>query len=312
MLAMTFIHTSAYYLSNKTAFTLWNYSQFAVPVFIFCSSYIFFTRPFDWKQTGSYIVKRLKRLLLPYYLFLIFYIVIILPGEPSKQSVNFILGSLTLTSGIDLNWLVVLFLQFIAVNFLLQYSKAKSSLIFTMFSLLALISSLVFLTTRFPYSYKIIMWLPWSIIIVFTMLFVEYVKKRWFLSLVFLISLSIFLILGSLLSSINRSLVMFDNKYPPNLYYLSYGVLSILVLFLLFKQKFMQIFPIRRFLTFLSIYSYEIFFIHFLVIFIITIFFKNLKFTWISFFLVVFTITMTIQWALNKTAYFFSMLKKAN
>jgi len=42
MLAMIVIHSISYFFSDKLSFLIWDYSQWAVPVFFFCSFYLFF------------------------------------------------------------------------------------------------------------------------------------------------------------------------------------------------------------------------------------------------------------------------------
>src|SRR5579864_4521172 len=132
ILAMVLIHTNAYFLSDKIAETLWNYSQFAVPVFLFCSSYIFFrNRPTHGVMLPfTYIKKRFMRLLIPYYIFAVIYILVSYFEEPAKITGQYILQSLFLVGGIDINWLILLFLFLTFLMPIFTYLEEKQKKLF--------------------------------------------------------------------------------------------------------------------------------------------------------------------------------------
>lgn len=313
MLVMILIHTNAYHLSNKIAYLLWDYSQFAVPVFIFCSTYIFFQRPFafDFKNLWNYLKKRLNRLLIPYYLFSVIFIFLVFLGEPQRITQKFLLGNFIFLDGMAINWLIVLFLFFTLIMPLLYYLEEKLKIVFYVFLFLSLSSSLFFMSGSLPFPYQLTMWLPWSLIIVFGIYFVRYKNTKWFLPATIIIALLVFLLTRQFQIMTNHSLVMYNNKYPPNLYHLSYGVFSIPLFYLIFKTHFLNFFPVRNLFIFLSKNSYTIYFIHYLVIYALTVLIKTLKFDWISFFIVVLVSTLIVQWSFNKTKnHFFSTLNK--
>ena len=72
MFAMMVIHACSYYLKDKTTLFIWDNLQWAVPVFVFCSFYLFFGRKdkFSASDWLPYLKKRLTKLLTPYYYFL--------------------------------------------------------------------------------------------------------------------------------------------------------------------------------------------------------------------------------------------------
>src|SRR5207247_1155540 len=90
---------------------LWNFNEWAVAAFIFCSFYIFFYQQHNLGITDflQHIVKRLERLLVPYFYFLSVFLLITAYFEPQKIKVDFILSSIFLMGGVDINWLILLF-----------------------------------------------------------------------------------------------------------------------------------------------------------------------------------------------------------
>ena len=51
MIVMILTHATAYFPNDIVSFTLWNWSNFAVPIFLFCSVYLFIKK--IWIATGS-------------------------------------------------------------------------------------------------------------------------------------------------------------------------------------------------------------------------------------------------------------------
>jgi peptidoglycan/LPS O-acetylase OafA/YrhL len=297
MFGMILIHTSYYFLSDKIALFLWNWSQFAVPVFIFCSGFLFFKKSavsYDF----NYFKKRFIRLLIPFYIFLPFFLVAVFFREPSKLSFNYVFSSILTIGGVDITWLVLLFLQFAILMPIIQviFNKNKS----TFFSILTIsfISSIIFLNQHLNISYKFYMCLPWLLIVFYSFFFVKYSERKKFSIYIILSSLFIFLISGIFLKSQLHSLSFYDNKYPPNIFILSYGILFTQILYSLSKSGLFNF--IKRPLLFLSKYSYSIFFIHYLLLYILVGFLKVFKFNWFSFFAVVFLSALIIQSLINK------------
>ena len=111
--ATVLIHTNVYFLHNKIAYSLIELTQFAVVAFIFCSSYLYYLK--DRVESLSlfwqHLFKRLKRLIIPYYIFLAIYFLFTFIKQPHKLTPLYISQNLTLTGGIDFNWLVLLFIE---------------------------------------------------------------------------------------------------------------------------------------------------------------------------------------------------------
>lgn len=262
MIAMILIHVTAWHTSDPLAFRLGDISQFAVQVFIFCSGFLFFLKEQGRETVFSlkYFWKRVTRLLIPYYIFLVFYLPLEIVESPQKKSLNYVFKSLTLTGGPDLNWIVLLFLCLAVLMPFLIFLLRKHRLFFYSYLFIATLSSLAFLGLRVT-GYKIIMWLPWSLMILTSWLFVKFHNR--ITSAYLAISCTVTtLLLSFYLSVQNHSLLIIDNKYPPNLYYLLYGVAWISGLW--FMLSFMDLKKKRwDIVRFFSVHSYSIFFTHF-------------------------------------------------
>lgn len=265
IVAMVVIHNNYFFLNSPTSKFLWEYSQFAVQVFIFCSAYLFFTKQFvfSWRSYIMYIKKRLWRLVFPYYLFLAFYIPFVYITNPQKVNFTYVLKSLFVFGGVDISWLVLLVLLLNAVLPIIAYFRNTNVYVFYFLFLLSTAASVFFLFTKLNLDFRLIMWLPWLSIVYAAYFFVKFLKKKYFVPTVLLFSALFFLVLRIFQLSLHHSTSFIENKYPPNLYFLLYGVMGICVLYIIFAY-----FPSRLIgvITYLSINSYSIYFVHYIVL----------------------------------------------
>jgi len=307
---MILIHTNAYFLHIPVAFALWDISEFAVPAFIFCSAYVFFLK---FESLGKnpdiyYVWKRIKRLLILYYLFLLINIVFVYVGQPKRINTLFILKNLFIIGGFDFNWLVLLFVELVPVMIFLFYVGKKSPLIFYLYSFISCVSLFFLLFFHSPVNYRYIMWIPWSTVVVAAWFFIRNEKKPWFFPLTLVSSLAVFLFSRAFLLSQHQSITQFNNKYPPNLYHISYGVFCVVILYFLLRYPLFKSEIFMKPIHFLSRYSYEVFFVHILMIYIFRTFFKTIPFTWATFFVVVLSLTICIQLAINTIKKMFQLI----
>lgn len=278
IIAMIAIHTAAYFPRNPTVYALWDTLEFAVPIFIFCSAYLFFKLEYHShiKHSLGYFKKRLVRLLIPYYAFLAVYIPVMTHIEPKKVTQSFIINNIFLTGGIDFNWMVLLFLLLSFLMPLLIFLFRKHRVFFGVYLTLALTSASVFLFIH-PYShYRLLMLLPWSVLIIFSWVVAEKEHSARWLTLLFAWSLVLFSITRAIVAVIpGGSVIHFHNKYPPNLYHLAYGFVSIVGMYCLARifKRFHGL--VRQPISFFSKYSYTIYFIHIGVIYFITVVLKT-------------------------------------
>lgn len=300
---MIFLHVAARFYSDKTVFFLWDIAHFAVPIFVFCSGYIFFERELKKENFSSLVFfkKRFLKLLVPYYIFLLIYFVIVFFTQPQFLTRSFIIGSLTLTGGIDINWLVLLFIQLTLVLILMRYLILKRFWLFILFSLLSLLSAFYLLFPNYSLlttNYKLFMWLPWSLVFVFNYFFSVNKEKRQFVLKMIILSAILFLISLNLKLFFHKPFNFYSSKYPPNSYYLFYGLMLMNIFYLLFK-KFTTSLTVKNFFYFVSANSYSIFFIHYLLIYILVYFSLNKIVGLPVFFLLIITISLIVQSVIN-------------
>jgi len=303
MLAMIVIHSISYFFSDKLSFLIWDYSQWAVPVFFFCSFYLFFKSS---KKISllQYLKKRFLKLFIPYYIFLgFFYILLYFFEKKSFFNLNYLKANIFLYGGIDFNWLVLIFVYLTLLMPLILWFR-KNKFLYYGYFILSLFSSIYFIFVKT--NYRLTMWLPWSVLIYFTIYFIEKEKNKIKLLLISFISLLIFLVIRVVEIKIGHNLSQYANKYPPTLYHLSYGIFSIIIIFLLSKKNIFNFLNFDKLLNFLSINSYSLFFIHILVMYYLN--WKNLKTgNWFTFFLLILVISSGIQFFLNRVNKPFSL-----
>lgn len=307
---MIALHTLSYFLSNKALYDLWNYGNFVVPIFIFVSAFLFFRKELTAKTelSFSYIKKRLMRLIIPYYSFLLVYFSLIFAFERHKLTGSFIVKNFTFLGGVDINWLVILFLYMAVLLPVLAFAQSKSRWAMNIVTALSLITSVVLVFIRLPISYKLTMWIPWLLIVGVAYYHVQYGKNKNTLPVFFLASTMVFLISWLTLESIRKSTIFFDNKYPPNIYLLSYGTMWIGALLLVYPLISLQK-QIVYFFNYFGTYSYTLFFIHYLVIYVLTKSAPYRIFGWLPFFLFVTVLSVIVQVGLNQLS---SISKKSH
>jgi len=306
---MIMIHTNVYFLSNKIAYTTLELSQFAVPLFVFCSSYLSFQKElvFTPKTFFEYVKKRFFRLLPPYYIFLAIYLIFTHLKEPKKITEQYVINNILMIGGLDFNWLVFLFLEFTFLTPFLYILRKKRHLLFMIFFITSMFSAVIFLRyTPLP-NYRYFMWLPWSLVIIFALFFKELEKNKKFILGSIIISGLLFFLSRTYQDLTAHSLFQYNNKYPPNVYHLSYGIFATLILYKI--SEYNLLLPFRKLFAYLSKFSYSIYFIHILVIYVVTVFMK-IKFNWVSFFVSVLLISLTVQWILNWVFTFFQHYKE--
>ncbi|HSA83778.1 MAG TPA: acyltransferase [Patescibacteria group bacterium] len=311
LIVMILTHATGYFPSGTLSFPIWNWSNFSVQIFVFCSVYLFIKKYEDKAmQVITFLKKRFIRLLIPYYLFLIFFLPAIYFAEPWKVTPRYIKYSLAVIGGVDINWLVLLFLSLTIVLPIFLWSYRKVKVIFWMFFICAFGSSVYLLFQDVNIPYKWIMWLPWSLLLFFTLFYVKFEEKKRILFGGFLFSLVIFVVSYMYtFMTYGESTVFFHNKYPPNIYYLSYGIVVFFLLLFFEKYLFRQSF-IQRTVTFFSTHSYSIYFIHYTILIVAAVYIQQFHLTWWSLFLIVFILSWVTQSLFNFIRKKFALLTK--
>lgn len=304
MIGMIMIHTNAYHLSSPIAAFLWNYLQFVVQIFVFCSLYLFIKKndfsQFNWNDLlnyyKKYIPKRFLRLVLPYYIFLPFYLLLQSIITHKLPTTNYVLHSLTLTGGVDINWLVLLFLQLTLLSPLLLFLVQKNIFLKRVIVLCLCVGILLFtpevIRKHLP-NYRWIMAIGWMYYFFFAYNIIHpttaFLKK--------------FTKYSTILSLVAAGLGLFfpfyahlyNQKYPPDIFFIAYGLIWITLLYQLFSKVSLHPY-IQKLLNFFSINSYPLFFIHYWILVFASFYFKL---NWYTFFFVVLIASTAIQSGVN-------------
>lgn len=275
-------HVTQYHLNNPVTKFIWNYSHFAVVLFVFCSVSVLLPSYEHMAHTVSSIVtwykKRVKRLLVPFYWYLVAHVILIvtLPvvftGNGLVVTPRFLFDSVTLMAGINFNWLVLLFIEIALIFPLIHKVSTKH-----MWTVLWGIGSFAFiLATMFhpelnKYS-RILMPIGWSLIVLLSILIVQQKLKPLYVFLISFLSFSLLLILSylplhlPLLPPALFSSSFINHKYPPDLYYLSYATMMSMAMYYASKAGVWRNPFLKSVYTFISKNSYQIFFIHYIVL----------------------------------------------
>jgi len=281
IIAVVITHVLSYNLGTNLINVVWNYLHFIVPILIFCSGYVTYrvysSTVWTFPTLIAWYRKRIVRLALPYYIIILLHYALwfafpsVFSGYGIQKNINFFVRSIFFI-GVDYGWLPMLFLELMLITPLyLALYKHKTYKTITL-AILGL-SSVVLFFTHLPLDYRIIMWLPWSFILFLSFILANYhmntksiLPKNIIYIMGATVSLMIFLFIDSLLSYQSRQATLTVHKYPPDIFYLTYGIGLGSALLLLENVAYRYIAFLRSILWWLSKYSYELFFAHYLVI----------------------------------------------
>ncbi len=295
---MVVIHVTAFYLSEKITYQIWDYTHFVVPIFAFCSAYLYFERKSDSPFNLGYIIKRVKRLLIPYYIYLLVYFSYFLLFKQQAFNLAKIINQALLLGNRDVNWLVVLFLYFLFLLPFIRFLSNKPVYLWT-FTIVSFASSIFLLFNAFPFHFRLVMWLPWSTVLIFTYFFVASKNKKRFMIVSIISSILIFSVGKYFLLEQGKTLVFTENKYPPNIYYLAYGMFWVMVLYIFHSKLSIFMKPLQPFFDFMSSHSYSLFFIHFFYLSVVIGTFNYKIIPWWSLGVVLLIVSIITQLGIN-------------
>ncbi len=292
IIGVIIVHILTYNLGNPLSKFLWNNFQFVVVSFVFCSGFVLssiyrngFTDPF---KTISWYKKRFIRLIIPFWIYLIahYLLWIIFPnyfqGLGLRMDLSYILKSAIFVGGTNYNWLPLLFLQ---LTFLFPFFKnwIHKKQILYVYLIGAGFITFLFTFLRFPYDhYRLVMWIPWSLVLLLAM-YISHkankdekasdTNKRYFL--IGLIFFVLFLGLYNNNLDLAKSLNFYDHKYPTDFYYLTFGIALTCFSLLIARFRFWQMQFLKNIYFFISNNSYQIFFIHYILLDLVLVLAKH-------------------------------------
>lgn len=297
---MVFLHTSIYYIQEKFIYILFNLTDFVNVAFLFCSCFIFFGRDkkgvkmLHWPS----VKRRLLKLILPYYIFLIFYFILVYFMERASFNLINIIKHIIMWNGIYISWLVILFIIFTFLNPIVFFLKRNNRLLFYLFFIISLASSIAFLFFKIK-NFAYVLWIPYSLTTYYVIWIRKFMKNKAILFYALVIMSILFAFLFFIRDQQNQAFLL-ANKYPPNIYYLLYSFIVFDVFFLMLK--FNLIYKnkiISKFFIYLGKNSYDLFFIHILLIFLLNKSAFFTKINWLASFTIVLLLSLIAQFIIH-------------
>lgn len=247
--------------------------SFDVPLMVIISSllasYSIKKYNFDFKSIISYYISRFKRLVFPTWIFLIIYFLLkfIIFKELNKD-INFYLKTFLLTRyGLGYVWIILIYLYsafLIPIYKFIGFKKKSKIIVLSIYFLYELlyyfgigINNKILDTTLFYI-------VPYGLLTFIGYNYEKITDKKRIV--LFVINLSIFITLAYYYFIKNGSFQLVQiAKYPPRLYYLSYGLFCFSLLMIFCNKYDLKIFR-NKFIVFISKHSMWIYLWHILVI----------------------------------------------
>jgi peptidoglycan/LPS O-acetylase OafA/YrhL len=276
------IHCFSFYLGNNVILKIWNFSHFVVVAFVFASGFVLFDRYRKGFKNFNHIFhwyfKRIKRLLLPYYIYFLShcFLYVLFPSlfkQYFKNEKYFFIKSLTLVGGLNHNWFVFLFIQLsFLFPFLIFLKNQKKFFYYLFFSFCVLFGILSINFFKFKNeSYRFFMIFGWLIVYFISFELVDFYRKKseeilmkaFFL---FSLSLALFLYFFDKDLFLNSNYLLVKIKYPPTIFFIFYGLVVSFLLPLISGWQIFKLLFLKKIINFLANYSYNLYFIHFLIL----------------------------------------------
>jgi len=315
ILLVILLHIVPYYLQYPISQWLWSWGQWVVPAFILCSIAVNNFEINSWSEYFAYILKRLKRLLIPYYLWLFIYTLMQVYIGHKSINLKYFFQNITLTGGTDFNWLVLLFVYLTIALPIIQKIIKKSEIISVIGIIITAMVSVYFIWNR-PYLagiYRFSMIIPWYGIAIALLLFLKWFRSKhwWKIALLIGSSFGVFVVSYQYFLTLHQSLNTYYHKYPPDIYYYSFCLWTVPVVYImtwLVSRPNILPSPIKTAFQYVSQRSYSLFFIHILVLFVLDVKFPTRPFSYLSFCIITFIITFILMVVIDYVSSFFKSL----
>ncbi len=288
ILIIIFLHIAPYYLKYSWVTWIWNWAQFVVPVILLCSVAVarLPREPFDLGKYLVYIGKRLRRLLIPYYVFFIAYTAVTYFFQPHKLTLWYFFQNGTLAGGIDFQWLVLLFILLAMVSPLTDrlFIASRKAFFFLMLVSLGLACVYQFNRPWWNANYRLWMIGSWLSVVLIARWVIELFAQRKWANLVGIIlsALSIWAIILLILVSQHALVSTYYHKYPPDIFQITYSIWTMVTIYIVIK-KLSPLWEtsnrlgknIMQCMRWCSTYSYELYFTHIIVIMLLDLTFPR-------------------------------------
>ena len=284
ILGVIIVHILTYHLTSPIYIFFWNYLQFVVVAFVFCSGFVLssiYQNSLDTiSKTLLWYKKRFIRLIFPFWIYLLVHysLWILFPqffqGLGLIKTPLYFFQSAIFIGGTNFNWLPLLFLQLTFLFPIFTNLISKNKKILAVYIIFAIIVTAIFTFLTFPYSYyRLAMFIPWSLVLLVAIFVAVQVKKekpKFSIDKVYLILGIVFFaqFISLYISNLGtgRSLNFYDHKYPPDFYYLFFGLALTCFVLIIARLKFWQNPTLKKVYFYISNNSYQIFFTHYILL----------------------------------------------
>jgi len=277
ILIVIIIHILQFNLDNLFNRFFWNYLNFVVVSFIFCSAYVLEVSYGHKLNSFNKIIvwwkKRIVRLLIPFYIYLVVHYLFwnlwpnFFNGFDLKNNFNYLKDSILLIGGVSANWLPLLFIELALIFPLLKRVK-KNIWLFTGYLFFSLIitglytGATIIGLSLFSY-YRLAMIVPYSLVALLAMSLAGKDNFKKYLMVISICSAGFFILL--IFWPGLGKIRIYSQKYPPNFYYFFYGLAMTGITILLSYLRIFKIKIIKNFVLFSSTQAYNLFFASYIV-----------------------------------------------
>lgn len=271
----------------------------------------------------SYVWKRFNRLIVPTWIFLTiffitFYIISIITNSEYKFGIKGILASYSLMGGIGYVWIMRVFFLVAIINPIILYisNKIKNTTKYFILLLLVYIVYLGFISInsrlngllRLIFENMIVYSIGWGLISAIGIRLKTLSKKELFIYASIFLFIYIFCMIKYNFESTQ------NYKYPPTIYYMSYGILVTLVLLIILDIKYIYNILNNKFVVYTSINSLWLYFWHIIPIFILNMYGEYIPIlnnSFITRFIFIFGFALIITIIQEKLKYIVSSKRKS-
>ncbi len=282
------------------------FRSFDVPLMVIISAILAsYSYDCSYKNNRKYYFYRLKRLIIPTWLFLVLFFLFEFFLTRQIHDIEYYVNSFLLTRyGISFVWIILIYLYCaLLIPFFSRYlnSIKKSFLIILIYIAYELAFYFQILT-----QYRIIDTTFYYIIPYGCLAYIGYNYSNMSKKSKYIILFSQLTIFGILLvyywSKVGTIQLISTAKYPPRLYYLSYGIFCSFLFLLFCENKSLNIYN-NHIIMFVSVHSMWIYLWHIFILYIYA--FLKLPNTWYIKFFIVYIISIFIVYFVNKCFDFF-------
>lgn len=302
-------HILANYKGDSSIYNfIWEAIHFSVGAFVFASGFLFGSGERDLYTFHDFVGelwRKVKRIVLPYWSYALLYIIfMLLVGQGGvlleKLSWDYILNTIFLLGGVGYTWIPRLFVMLMITILFLSWISRKGYTAHILFLIVSIVFSSVTLFIEVDLASKFNMLFGWYLIFIsgyFLSKDYSSLNLRW-LAIISTVGTAVFI---GIISILDLNISLFHNEYPPTPFFVLYNIAVISWLWIWFRKlKMNKIWYSAT--RWLAIHSYEMFFYHLLVMYVI---FDGLRLNPIFDFVLITFVTIMLIFSIKGMGLFF-------